>query len=79
MAMSRGGITSLKTRDKGLWRKASNIDTFETCRPTLKMSASLIWRLRSSAFRLSASAVLMSLADSYFPSESAPGPSIMGF
>ena len=38
------------------------------------MSASLIGRSRSSAFRLSASAVSMSLAGSCFSSESAPGP-----
>ena len=38
------------------------------------MSASLIGRLRSSAFRLSTTAVLMSLAGSCFSSESAPGP-----
>jgi len=38
------------------------------------MSASLIGRLGSSAFRLSAIAVSMSLAGSCFSSESAPGP-----
>src|SRR6201981_2098652 len=38
------------------------------------MSASLIGRLRSSAFRLSATAVSMSLTGSRFSSESAPGP-----
>src|SRR5262249_5780366 len=44
------------------------------------MSASLIGRLRSSTFRLSATAVSMSLTGSRFSSESAPGrPSIMGF
>ena len=37
-------------------------------------SASLIGRLRSSTFRLSATAVSMSLAGSRFSSESAPGP-----
>ena len=38
------------------------------------MSASLIGRLGSSAFRLSAITVTMSLAGSCFSSESAPGP-----
>src|SRR5258708_5238090 len=38
------------------------------------MSASLIGRLGSSAFRLSAVTVSMSLAGSCFSSESAPGP-----
>ena len=38
------------------------------------MSASLIGHLGSSAFRLSATAVSMSLAGSCFSSESAPGP-----
>jgi len=38
------------------------------------MSASLIGRLRSSTFRLSATAVSMSLTDSCFSSESALGP-----
>src|SRR6516164_7347658 len=38
------------------------------------MSASLIGRLRSSTFRLSATAVSMSLTGSRFSSESAPGP-----
>src|SRR5215468_9622923 len=38
------------------------------------MSASLIGRLGSNAFRLSAIAVSMSLAGSCFSSESAPGP-----
>jgi hypothetical protein len=38
------------------------------------MSASLIGRLRSSTFRLSTTAVLMSLTGSRFSSESAPGP-----
>ena len=47
-------------------------------RPT-PMSASLIGRLRSSTFRLSAAAVSMSLTGSCFSSESAPGPSTMGF
>jgi hypothetical protein len=37
-------------------------------------SASLIGRLRSSTFRLSATAVSMSLTGSCFSSESAPGP-----
>src|ERR1700754_5311979 len=43
------------------------------------MSASLIGGLRSSAFRRSSSAVSKSLAGSCFSSESARGPSIMGF
>jgi hypothetical protein len=43
------------------------------------MSASLIGRSGSSTFRLSTAQVLMSLAGSRFSSESAPGPSIMGF
>jgi hypothetical protein len=38
------------------------------------MSASLIGRLRSSAFRLSATTVSISLAGSCFSSDSAPGP-----
>ena len=38
------------------------------------MSASLIGRLRSSTFRLSATAMSMSLTGSRFSSESAPGP-----
>ena len=41
--------------------------------------ASLIGRLGSSTFRLSTTAVSMSLTGSCFSSESAPGPSIMGF
>ena len=49
--------------------------TFETCRRTLKRSASLIGRLGSSAFRLSTTiAVSMSLTGSCFSSESAPRP-----
>jgi len=47
--------------------------------PVRRMSASLIGRLRSSTFRLSATAVSMSLTGSCFSSESAPGPSTMGF
>ena len=43
------------------------------------MSASLIGRFGSSAFRLSIAPVSMSLAGSCFSSESAPRPSIMGF
>src|SRR5258707_11465396 len=43
-----------------------------SCLPT--MSASLIGHLGSSAFRLSAPSVLMSLTGSCFSSESAPGP-----
>src|SRR5258706_16295705 len=43
------------------------------------MSASLIGRFGSSAFRLSAPSVLMSLAGSCFSSESAPRPFQHGF
>src|ERR1700756_1172631 len=43
------------------------------------MSASLIGRSRSSAFRLSAGTVSMSLAGSRFSSESAPRPLHHGF
>ena len=42
--------------------------------PSATMSASLIGRLGSSAFRLSAAAVSMSLTGSCFSSESAPRP-----
>ena len=42
--------------------------------PNCGKSASLIGRLGSSAFRLSTTAVSMSLAGSCFSSESAPGP-----
>src|SRR3974390_2022916 len=42
------------------------------------MSASLIGRLRSSAFRLSTTAASASLAGSCFSSDSAQGPSSMG-
>jgi hypothetical protein len=44
------------------------------CWPLALMSASLIGRLRSSTFRLSATAMSMSLTGSRFSSESAPGP-----
>jgi hypothetical protein len=55
----------------------------ERCRPLAQsrptgMSASLIGRLGSSAFRLSTAAASMSPAGSRFSSESAPGRSIMG-
>src|SRR5450759_3469882 len=43
------------------------------------LAASLIGRLGSSAFRLSTTAVSMSLAGSCFSSESDYGPSIIGF
>jgi hypothetical protein len=43
------------------------------------MSASLIGHSGSSAFRLSTTTVSMSLTGSCFSSESAQGPSIMGF
>ena len=64
-----------------LWREFSScgfrdfcntIGTFETCRLHRAMSASLIGRLGSSAFRPSAITVSMSLAGSCFSSESAP-------
>ena len=45
---------------------------------SLTMSASLIGRLGSSAFRLSTTAVSMSLTGSCFSPESAQGPSTMG-
>src|ERR1700730_17865565 len=50
------------------------LGTFETCRWRLRMSASLIGHLGSSTFRLSTTAMSMSLAGSCFSSESAPGP-----
>ena len=46
--------------------------------PDPLMSASLIGRMKSSAFRLSTITVSRSLASTRFSSESAPGPSIMG-
>jgi hypothetical protein len=46
--------------------------TFETCRWPPDMSASLIGRWGSSAFRLSTTTVSMSVAGSCFSSESAP-------
>ena len=45
----------------------------------MRVSRSLIGRLGSSTFRLSTAAVSMSLTGSCFSSESALGPSIMGF
>src|SRR6267154_1623145 len=57
----------------------SPIGTFRTWRDVRPESASLIGRSRSSTFRLSTTAVSMSLAGSCFSTESAPGPSIMGF
>ena len=50
------------------------LDTEQTCRSVNGMSASLIGHSGSSAFRLSTSAVSMSLAGSRFSSESAPRP-----
>ena len=47
--------------------------------PGFGMSASLIGRFGSSAFRLSTTAVSMSPTGSRFSSESAQGPSTMGF
>src|ERR1700730_12081688 len=52
----------------------SDIGTKRTCRPPHEMSASLIGRLGSSAFRLSTAAVSMSPAGSCFSPESAPRP-----
>jgi hypothetical protein len=46
----------------------------QTCQRRQSMSASLIGRLGSSTFRLSAAAVSMSLTGSRFSSESAPRP-----
>src|SRR5262249_1342964 len=48
--------------------------TKRTFRHVQPMSASLIGRLRSSAFRLSTTPVSMSLAGSCFSSDSAPRP-----
>src|SRR5258705_821683 len=48
--------------------------TFRTWRDVLAESASLIGRSRSSTFRLSTTAVSMSLAGSCFSTESAPRP-----
>src|ERR1035437_622187 len=48
--------------------------TKRTCGARLSMSASLIGHLRSSTFRLSTTAVSMSLTGSRFSSESAPRP-----
>ena len=58
-------------------------EMIERCRPLAQsrptgISASLIGRLGSSAFRLSTTAMSMSPTGSRFSSESAPGPSIMG-
>src|SRR5216684_988222 len=57
-----------------LFAMMSASGTFEICRSAQKMSASLIGRLGSSAFRPSTTTVSMSLAGSCFSSESAPGP-----
>ena len=48
--------------------------TKRTSKTTRRMSASLIGRLGSSTFRLSTTAVSMSLTGSRFSSESAPRP-----
>ena len=61
-------------REDFLATEPSTHGTFETCRMTRRMSASLIGPSGSSTFRLSINAVLMSLAGSCFSSESAPGP-----
>ena len=52
----------------------SVVGTQRTCPARRRMSASLIGRIRSSAFRLSTTAVSMSLAGSCFSSELAPRP-----
>jgi hypothetical protein len=57
--------------------RAKSIPRAET--PLAAMSASLIGRLGSSAFRLSTTTVSMSLAGPCFSSESAPGPFHHGF
>jgi hypothetical protein len=57
----------------------SGFGTNAKCRPCPEMSASLIGRLGSSAFRLSTTTVSMSLAGPCFSSESAPGPFHHGF
>jgi hypothetical protein len=60
--------------EKPTWTKSAGIHPI--CLPVRdrSMSASLIGRLGSSAFRLSTTAMSMSLAGSCFSSESAPGP-----
>ncbi len=57
----------------------SGCGTNAKCRAGPEMSASLIGRLGSSAFRLSTTTVSMSLAGPCFSSESAPGPFHHGF
>ena len=62
-----------------IWRRRAepvNVasSTWQTCQRGGLMSASLIGRFGSSAFRLSTAAVSMSLAGSCFSPESAPGP-----
>src|SRR5262249_11819754 len=57
-----------------LQRRMSAFGTKQTCHSDLSMSASLIGRLGSSAFRLSNVAVSMSLAGSRFSSDSALRP-----
>jgi hypothetical protein len=67
-------------REKARCLPALQNDTIGTnakCRPGPEMSASLIGRLGSSAFRLST--VSMSLVEPCFSSESAPGPFHHGF
>jgi hypothetical protein len=85
--MLRVGITAFCWGPKGGRRNAlseaalrcargvkSALGPQRTCRLRTTMSASLIGRLGSSAFRPSAITVSMSLAGSCFSSESAPGP-----
>ena len=55
-----------------LSRRVILLSLVRSCRS--RMSASLIGRMGSSAFRLSTTATSMSLAGSCFSSESAPGP-----
>src|SRR6266487_415897 len=54
--------------------RTNRADHFRTSARATEMSASLIGRLGSSAFRPSTTTVSMSLAGSCFSSESAPGP-----
>jgi hypothetical protein len=56
------------------WRPTPGTSNYHRNGPNRVMSASLIGRLGSSAFRLSTSTVLVSLAGSCFSAESAPGP-----
>ena len=68
-ALLTGIIVSFKSNRR---RMAGEQDGTGHC--TARMFASLIGHLRSSTFRLSTTAVLMSLTGSRFSSESAPRP-----